>query len=400
MMWLASTLTRRLGLAHVLRFTSWLVLSALAFGCEPEAVNDADVNAEPVVEAGVHASGPDASGGATGLDATSVGDGSGSASASTAPAPLDATGPHAAAPDSARSDAVTWTRERPTLALRMAERLPRQRPTLEPSTAARGSIPRQSPTPARPVRTGSADSSSGQPAQAVRSRSGEMRWDITDGPGTEYCSHQSIALWKEETLTLNDPASPGFRCSIFCPRPPDLDAGNASFTFRSADMEIHITFRSRVMLGYSLRELSREPAAGADVRWTTTTTTNVGSGVVEFQGYDHAAVEFLSYQAPVLHVRMQTSTSWTSSSFPEKTPVPYLCFGQTPAGPTPRLCTDVACEYHSVDNPVIVTIDLALPIRAALATLLVLWTASAATSRWRPMSRSRLAPFKRIACPA
>jgi NADP-dependent 3-hydroxy acid dehydrogenase YdfG len=92
----------------------------------------------------------------------------------------------------------------------------------------------------------------------TRARSGEVRWVVGDKQGSLLCPQQSIALWKEETITLADPASRGFTCDI-CPNPPADDSGITVYTYRSDELEVRFDFASYVGRGYSLEAFSHRP---------------------------------------------------------------------------------------------------------------------------------------------
>jgi hypothetical protein len=207
------------------------------------------------------------------------------------------------------------------------------------------------------------DASIADAAQPGHSRSGEVRWNVNEGEVSDYCPHQSIALWKDETITLHDSASPGFQCYDSpgsCRPPPDFDA---RFLLVTDEIELFLIFRARVLLGYSV-ESFRENLLRAQLHWRTTSKTSIGSGVVELSTFEPPTLEIVSYQAPILHVRMQALSVWMTNSFDEQATVPYPCISQGPTGPIPYLCTHVDCRYstEATANGVHLTLDLKLPI--------------------------------------
>jgi hypothetical protein len=102
----------------------------------------------------------------------------------------------------------------------------------------------------------------------------------------------------------------------------------------------------------------------AQVHWKTPTKTSIGSGIVEFSSME-PAVEIVSYQAPLLHVRMQARSLWATNTFNETSTLPYPCIVATPIGTIPTVCTSSECGYATEDpaNGVSITLDLTLPIQ-------------------------------------
>jgi hypothetical protein len=66
------------------------------------------------------------------------------------------------------------------------------------------------------------------------------------------------------------------------------------------------------------------------------------------------------------HVRLMAEAYDTAIGFLRPATLPYVCFHQTPAGPVPDICTEVACAYRTNDEKarVHVTLDLNLPVEA------------------------------------
>ena len=333
-----------------------LGLCALALGCEPETGTDAGRNDAAHAEAGASDASIDVPlrDATVPIDtATPPGGDAAAPSDAAPPIPLDASMPDANGLDSASSDGATLDS------------------TVSDSAAADSAVSDSSSSLDAAVDAGAADAgnlgeaSTGDAAQAVRTQSGEVRWPLSEGPGTASCSQRSIALWRQETFTLDAPNAQGFVCGIAsCVRHPDFPS-NATFNFHDGDIQLSITFRDRILDGYSV-ESFRENWLQTNLQpWTTSTKTNIGSRVVQLRSDWEPMLEFVSYQAPVLHVRLHTVATHMASSFNEPAAVPYVCFRQTPAGPVPDLCTDVSCEYwtdDSEENGVSLTLDLKVPI--------------------------------------
>ena len=220
----------------------------------------------------------------------------------------------------------------------------------------------QRPSDAAPTDTSVlGDASPGDAGLAVRMRSGEVRWGVQSGQGSAFCPLQSIALWKDETLTLEDRTSPGFACTDWfdtCPRPAPGEVTNATYIFRNADMEFHLTFRGSVLQGYSI-EAFRENLLQTSLTWTSETKTSIGDRQARFIADFEPELELVSYEAPMLHVRLRGTANW-GPSFRQQATVPYVCFHQTPGGPVPDICTDVFCSYRvaDLDSAVHVSVDL------------------------------------------
>jgi hypothetical protein len=219
----------------------------------------------------------------------------------------------------------------------------------------------QGPADASAADTGSLrDAATADAALALRTRSGEVRWGVQSGQGSAFCPFQSIALWKDETLTLEDRTSRGFACTEWfdtCARPAPGEPGNITYIFHNADMEVHLTFRDAVLQGYSI-EAFRANLLQTNLRWTSETKTNIGNRRADFIADFQPALELVSYEAPFLHVRLEGMANW-GPSFGQQATVPYVCFHGSPV-PTPDICTEVGCGYRVVDpeDGVHVRVDL------------------------------------------
>jgi len=327
-----------LSLSHDLtrRSACALGLVALALGCEPVPGADGSITDGTLGEAGgdggrdasldvpdsggLDAQRPDALVGSTRPDGSATLDASSFDAMPPDAAPIDAMPPDAMPPDAAPIDAM-------------------------PPDAA----------------------STSDAAQASHTHSGAMTWVLSDTAGTEYCPSRTVTLWKEDVFTLSDPGSPGLRCGL-CPPAPAGNTFPVSFLFSNDDFEINLSFDAPVRRGFSVQSF-HDNLTRADVAWKSPIKAPSSYGAAHLWSTAAAdtRVEFLSYQAPMLHLRVVAHTNPIDSTvFMFPTP-PYLCFHQAPTGPVPDLCTEVACEYRAAgeDQHVGVTLDLLLPIEQA-----------------------------------
>jgi hypothetical protein len=219
--------------------------------------------------------------------------------------------------------------------------------------------------------TGASPDAGNDAGKLVRARSGEVRWVVKEAQGSLFCPQQSQLLWKDEIITLNDPSSRGFKCDI-CPNPPFDDSGTSTYYLQSDELDIRFDFFSSITRGYSLAAF-RDGLRFVTVRWKTAPKSATKEGWTQFSTWsDQPTVEFLSYAAPLLHVRLQATVYETAISFTETATAPYVCF-HSPPTPFPDICTEVACGFRSGDlnqadpspaNGVHVTIDVTLPVEA------------------------------------
>jgi hypothetical protein len=356
--------------SHLLR-AALLGLCALALGCEPEMETDASVTDSAVTPADASGASTDAGGGT--LDATPP------AGNDAAPPVRSDAGVHdSAVSDSAVSDSAVLDSavldsavlDSAVLDSAVLDSAVLDSAVLDSATSEAGASDGGSSVDAHATQDAATtdasspgDASAQDAAQAVHDRTGEVRWNVREGRGSDLCPHQWVALWKDDTLTRYDPTPPGFACYLNCDLPTDLDAGEATFSMVTNEMDMFLMFRARVMLGYST-ESFRTNFLRAQVHWKTPTKTSIGSGIMEFASME-PTVEIVSYQAPLLHVRMHANAVWATNSFNDDSTVPYICIVEGPQGTVLTVCTRSECGYSTDDpaNGVSLTLDLTLPIQ-------------------------------------
>ena len=205
---------------------------------------------------------------------------------------------------------------------------------------------------------------------AMYTHSGEVVWNVLSGAGSAFCPYQSIALWKEETVTLRDPSASGFYCQSGCPpfsAPPD---GEVVFVGATFDLNVYLMFRPGVLSEFSTASF-RTNFLYAKMDWNTVPKTPLTYAQGFSPGIRTGAwqppqpeVEIIGYEAPLLHVRLRAVGVAQWSTLRQQATLPYACVVQGKFGEFPSICSEVDCTY-AADDPAKgtqLTADLTLPI--------------------------------------
>jgi hypothetical protein len=205
---------------------------------------------------------------------------------------------------------------------------------------------------------------------ATYTHSGEVVWKVLSRAGSASCPYQSIALWREETVTLRDPSASGFYCQSGCPpfsAPPD---GEVVFVGGTFDLSVYLMFRPGVLSEFSTASF-RANFLYAKMDWNTVPKTPLTYAQGFSPGIRTGAwqppqpeVEIIGYEAPLLHVRLRAVGVAQWSTLRQQATLPYACVVQGKFGEFPSICSEVDCTYAADDpaNGTQLTADLTLPI--------------------------------------
>lgn len=211
------------------------------------------------------------------------------------------------------------------------------------------------------------DASVGDGAVSARTHSGEVVWNVVPAQGTAFCPYQSIAVWKQESVTLVDPGGSPFYCPEceMAPIPEEV-------TFQAGgEITVYLTFRKAVLSDLTTAGMRANLVSSKMDWWTEPKTplqypagfpTGIGTGHWQQPG---PAVEILGYAPPLLHVRLRGLGLGQSSTLRQEATLPYACVVHGKFGDFPSICSEVDCTYVS-DGPANgseFTADLTLPLK-------------------------------------
>jgi hypothetical protein len=205
---------------------------------------------------------------------------------------------------------------------------------------------------------------------SATTHSGEVVWNVIPRAGTAFCPYQSIALWKEETFTLNDPSASGFYCQGGCPPLPAPPDGEVVIVGGTNDLSVYLIFKPDVLKQLSTQSF-RDNFLYAKMNWRTVPKTPLkyiagfpaGIGTSAWQE-PLPELELITYEPPLLHVRLSAVGLGQSSVLRQEATLPYACVVQGKFGEFPSICTEVECTYlaDSPANGTHFTADVTLPL--------------------------------------
>ncbi|MFT3926928.1 MAG: hypothetical protein QM778_30560 [Myxococcales bacterium] len=182
---------------------------------------------------------------------------------------------------------------------------------------------------------------------------GEVCFGLQSAPNNDACEPQRCLQEKYE-LDVNDHAAT-LSCNLSgptCDLPPN-GTDTTYFDFFKDDYEVILGFDNRILDGYSLAAF-KQYLKDAEIEFNVRTSAPLYATLA--QG---TTVEFLSYDAPILHVRVKggaTTTNLTTTSDP------YPCI--TFQGP--KFCTSQLCTYEATQEgggPAQLIADLELAVQ-------------------------------------
>jgi hypothetical protein len=348
--------------------TAWAVAGLLAVGCVETPV---DLDASHDAAFGIPGDSAEdaASGGATDVGAPDAGLAP-DAAVKDAAVP-DAAVPDAAVKDAAVLDAAVKDAAAPDAAVKDAAVLDAAVPdaaVLDAALPDAGQAVLDASSDAGPPDAGP-ETPPGD-GSAPTTHSGEVVWNVIPRAGTAFCPYQSIALWKEETFTLNDPSASGFYCQSGCPPFPAPPDGEVVIVGGNYDLSVYLIFKPDVLKELSTQSF-RDNFLYAKMNWRTVPKTPLKYAAGFSPGIGTGAwqeplpkLEFVSYEPPLLHVRVSAVGLGQSSELRQEATLPYACVVQGKFGEFPSICTEVECTYlaDSPGNGTHFTADVTLPL--------------------------------------